>query len=80
MICSIPLEKITRNPNQPRQDFPPDYIKELAASIKQRGLIQPITVRRAGKDRFMIVDRRVPFPGAQADRRQIGSMRDCRYR
>lgn len=55
MTCSIALEKITRNPKQPRQDFPPDYIKELAASIKQRGLIQPITVRRAGKDRFMIV-------------------------
>lgn len=55
MICSISLDKITRNPAQPRQDFPPDYIKELAASIKQRGLIQPITVRRVGKDRFMIV-------------------------
>jgi ParB family chromosome partitioning protein len=41
----IPLDKIVRNENQPRKTFPADYLKRLAASIKRRGLIQPITVR-----------------------------------
>lgn len=44
-IVDIPLEKITRNPNQPRETFPEDHIRQLAASIKKRGLLQPIIVR-----------------------------------
>jgi hypothetical protein len=41
----IALDLITRNPNQPRETFPTEHIERLAASIKARGLIQPITLR-----------------------------------
>ncbi|MBJ6969935.1 ParB N-terminal domain-containing protein, partial [Vibrio cholerae] len=41
----IPLHTITRNPNQPRQEFDEEHISNLAASIRERGLDQPITVR-----------------------------------
>jgi ParB family chromosome partitioning protein len=51
----IPLSQIERNPNQPRETFPQEHIERLAASIKKRGLIQPITVRPIGSDRYQIV-------------------------
>ena len=50
----IPLDKITRNPNQPRETFPQEHIERLAASIKAHGLIQPITLRPFA-DGYMIV-------------------------
>lgn len=51
----IPLDQITRNPKQPRETFPKEHIEQLAASIKARGLIQAITLRRIEPDRYMIV-------------------------
>lgn len=50
----IPLDKITRNPNQPRETFPQEHIERLAASIKAHGLIQPITLRPFAEG-YMIV-------------------------
>lgn len=41
----IPIEKISANPNQPRQDFIQDDLDELAQSIAEKGIIQPIIVR-----------------------------------
>lgn len=41
---SIPVASISPNPQQPRQDFPEAELKELAVSIQEHGLIQPITV------------------------------------
>lgn len=53
---TLPMSKVEPNPNQPRKDFPIEHIDRLAASIKARGLLQPITVRPIGKtDRFEIV-------------------------
>lgn len=46
-IYYIPLNKITSNPNQPRKDFSEEKIIELAQSIKENGLIQPIIVRKS---------------------------------
>jgi len=43
------------NPDQPRKRFNPEALAELAASIKENGLIQPITVRALPDDRYMIV-------------------------
>lgn len=43
----IPLESIDANPRQPRQFFDEEEIEELAASIREVGLLQPIVVRRA---------------------------------
>jgi len=51
----IPLSQITRNPGQPRETFPKEHIERLADSIRQRGLIQAITVRRDAPDRYTIV-------------------------
>lgn len=51
----IPLDQITRNPDQPRETFPTEHIERLAASIKAQGLLQAITVRPIGRDAYMIV-------------------------
>jgi ParB family transcriptional regulator, chromosome partitioning protein len=52
----IALAKIERDPNQPREEFEPLALARLAESIKTKGLLQPISVRRIeGGDRFMIV-------------------------
>ena len=47
-IIEIPLEDIIANPHQPRTQFDNEAIEELATSIKQLGVIQPITVRKNG--------------------------------
>ncbi len=48
---NLPLEKIKTNENQPRKTFYQDSLEDLAASIKERGVLQPITVRPlTGKD------------------------------
>jgi len=41
----IPIEKIAPNPDQPRRDFPAQDMDDLAASIKEKGVIQPLIVR-----------------------------------
>ena len=46
--ATLPLEKICRNPNQPRKEFDQDALSELADSIKQNGVLQPILVRKKG--------------------------------
>ncbi|MBR5340839.1 MAG: ParB/RepB/Spo0J family partition protein [Erysipelotrichaceae bacterium] len=53
-IVRIKLNKIIPNKNQPRLDFYDDSIKGLAESIKQNGLLQPITVRKSG-DKFELI-------------------------
>lgn len=44
-VSSIPISKIKTNPNQPRKFFSENAIKELARSIREVGLLQPITLR-----------------------------------
>jgi ParB family transcriptional regulator, chromosome partitioning protein len=52
----VPVEKIIPNPDQPRRDFQPAALNDLAASLRQKGVIQPLIVRRiAGQDRYEIV-------------------------
>lgn len=51
----VPVEKIVPNPNQPRRDFSPEALQELASSIRQKGIIQPLVVRETAPDRFEIV-------------------------
>ena len=53
-IVRIKLNKIIPNKNQPRLDFYDDSIRGLAESIKQNGLLQPITVRKSG-DKFELI-------------------------
>lgn len=42
----IPVEQLEPNPDQPRRDFAPDALEELAASIREKGVIQPLIVRK----------------------------------
>jgi ParB family chromosome partitioning protein len=51
----VPIEQIEVNPNQPRQDFDETALKELAASIKIHGIIQPLTVSRIVGNRYRLV-------------------------
>ena len=41
----IPIEMIVPNPDQPRRTFDPDALDDLAASIREKGIIQPLIVR-----------------------------------
>ncbi|MEZ4689246.1 MAG: ParB/RepB/Spo0J family partition protein [Ignavibacteria bacterium] len=50
----IPVSKIVVNPLQPREDFDEEKLHELAESIRLKGLIQPITVKRSGEDYMLI--------------------------
>ncbi|MHA1529490.1 MAG: ParB/RepB/Spo0J family partition protein, partial [Alphaproteobacteria bacterium] len=43
--ATVPIERLHSNPDQPRRDFPDTELNELAASIRQRGIIQPIVAR-----------------------------------
>jgi len=55
-VFSCALERLTPQKGQPRQFFAKDKIDELAASIKEHGLLEPIVVRRvAGQDKFEII-------------------------
>lgn len=52
----LPVEKIVPNPDQPRRDFAPQALKDLADSLRQKGVIQPLIVRKMpGKDSYEIV-------------------------
>jgi len=54
-IIELDLEHIEVNPFQPRSNFNDESIKELAASIKELGVIQPITVRKLGFNEYQLV-------------------------
>ncbi|NOC84678.1 ParB/RepB/Spo0J family partition protein [Ruegeria sp. HKCCD6428] len=51
----VPIEKLKANPNQPRRTFMPEQLDELAASVKEKGIIQPLIVRATGPDEYEIV-------------------------
>ena len=51
----IRINKIEINKDQPRKSFNEEKIKELSLSIKQHGIIQPITVRRIDNDKFQLI-------------------------
>lgn len=57
-IVNIPLELIRPNPNQPRKYFDSTALEELACSIREYGVIQPITVRRNGAEYEIIAGER----------------------
>jgi ParB family chromosome partitioning protein len=54
-IASILLEQVETNPFQPRTDFDDESLRELVISIKEQGIIQPITVRKLGYDKYQII-------------------------
>ena len=54
-ISEIPVHLIKANPNQPRREFDPDALQELADSIKEIGIIQPITLRKMDDGTYQII-------------------------
>lgn len=54
-IIELPIDQIEVNPFQPRTNFEIEKISELANSIKELGIIQPITVRKTGFKSFQII-------------------------
>ena len=54
-INEIPIDQIEANPNQPRRDFDEEAMRELADSIIQIGIIQPITLRQMEDGRYQII-------------------------
>jgi ParB family chromosome partitioning protein len=55
IIAKIEISKIDKNPLQPRVKFDPVALSELKNSIIQKGIIQPITVRRNGTERYELI-------------------------
>ena len=51
----ITISKIQTNPFQPRKEFNEDALEELSSSIKELGIIQPITVRKLGFDKYQLI-------------------------
>lgn len=56
--CLLPMAEVFPNPAQPRREFDDLKLVELAASIRQHGLLQPITVRAAGKGYEIVMGER----------------------
>lgn len=54
-VAHISVDQIEPNPFQPRADFDPEALADLANSIREQGIIQPITVRKLGYDRYQII-------------------------
>lgn len=57
-ILEIPIDEIEPNPHQPRTDFDPKAVSELAQSIREKGILQPIAVRRYGSGYQLIAGER----------------------
>jgi ParB family chromosome partitioning protein len=54
-LKQLPVEFLKRGKYQPRRDMDPDALEELAESIRQQGIMQPIVVRSRGEDSYEII-------------------------
>ena len=54
-IREIPVDRIVPNPDQPRRDFDEESLEELASSIRELGIVQPLTLRLADDGTHMII-------------------------
>jgi ParB family chromosome partitioning protein len=54
-VRNVPVDRIDPNPNQPRLSFDEDSLKELASSVKEHGVLQPILVRPTHDGRYELV-------------------------
>ncbi|MBL4755233.1 MAG: ParB/RepB/Spo0J family partition protein [Flavobacteriales bacterium] len=54
-VANLPLNNIDANPFQPRSEFDAQALEELSASIQQFSLIQPVTVRKLGYDKYQLI-------------------------
>lgn len=54
-LNEVEVSRIVPNPNQPRREFDQEALQELASSIKELGIIQPITLRQMDDGRYQII-------------------------
>ena len=64
-IAKVAISLIEANPFQPRTHFEKEAIEELSASIKEHGIIQPITVRKLGTNKYQIISGERRFRASQ---------------
>ena len=64
-ICSLTISQIDNNPEQPRREFDAGLLEELAQSIRELGIIQPITVHKVRADKYQIISGERRFRAAQ---------------
>ena len=64
-VSNILIKDIETNPFQPRTNFEENALQELCDSIKQHGIIQPITVRKLGYDRYQLISGERRFRASQ---------------
>ncbi len=64
-IANIEISNIEANPFQPRTNFEEEALNELASSIKEHGIIQPITVRKLGYDKYQLISGERRFRASQ---------------
>ncbi len=54
-VVNLPVAEIDPNPHQPRMDFDEDALEQLTSSIREKGVIQPISVNRVGPSTYHII-------------------------
>ncbi len=64
-VSLLAIAKVEANPFQPRTHFDKEALEELTSSIKEHGVIQPITVRKIGSDRYQIISGERRFRASQ---------------
>lgn len=64
-ISNVPIESIEANPFNPRTNFEKDALEQLRDSIKEHGIIQPLTVRKLGRDRYQLISGERRFRASQ---------------
>jgi ParB family chromosome partitioning protein len=64
-VSNIPVSQIETNPFQPRTDFEAQALLDLANSIKEQGIIQPVTVRKMGYDKYQLISGERRFRASQ---------------
>lgn len=64
-IAMVSVDRIEANPFQPRQHFEKDALLELSNSIKEHGIIQPITVRKVGYGKYQLISGERRFKASQ---------------
>lgn len=64
-ISAVNISQIEVNPFQPRHEFDQEQLAQLAASIEQYGIIQPLTVRKLGVDKYQLISGERRFRASQ---------------
>lgn len=64
-VSMLPIESIEANPFNPRTNFEKDALNELSQSIAVHGIIQPLTVRKLGRDKYQLISGERRFRASQ---------------